>query len=826
MNSVLRSLSAGIAPTLLLLAPTLTPAQAFRTTQSGVLASQPKIEIPQSLIRLEPAPHPQGQALARGLSDAKFEHVPENYHVFAASAAGEEANTETLWLDFDGSTRLTKIDSKTKDFVVESGGTCHEGNSYSKGDRCSLLVRFAAQGPGHRAGALNISHSAEVTPMYVGLTGNGYSPVVSFTPSIISTVSGTASGATGTIKSSNNLSVDGGDTLYIPDVGNKIIKEIDSSGTIATLSPVFATPQTLVADSAGLLYSLNVTGSTYYFSFYTPWGSQSAYGTTYAPGSCTPSTPCPLTAVGMSRPANISIDPYDNLFFEEGTKGAAEMPVANLAGGSGNLSLWYLTDQFNYTSGSPTSFAVDGNDNIYNFYGYGTTCFLQEESAYSAEYSPVAKKVAGGVACGFSGDGGQARSAEISKTIGQITFDAAGNLYFADAGNQRIRKIEVGTGLISTIAGTGAAGYAGDGGAATAAQVANPSGLAVDSQGQVYILSNAPVAGPTQVIRKIGTQGFWNFGSYVNGTASSVKVFTVSNTGNSALTLTTNAIFGGSNPADFPTDPNTTTCGLTAGFTLASGHSCNIGFFFTPKATGSRNAMLTLVDNTVPGGNVIKLYGNSILPSPTMKITSPVASSSVKSGTSVTFAVSVTSTTTVKPTGTVTFKVNGSNVGTVATLTSAGVASTTFTESSASTYTLSAVYSGDANYNTTTVSETLTVTAAVKAASTVKLATGATAFDSCGAQSFAVRVASTGNPTGMVQLKSGSDVVASSALNNGAVTLSTGRLPVGSHTFVATYLGDSQHEAASSEPLTLKSAPAATGSCGGGLKPIHGSSHF
>ncbi|HEY3706502.1 MAG TPA: hypothetical protein VGL22_15680, partial [Terracidiphilus sp.] len=341
------------------------------------------IKPPHSIISLAPGPKPTGELLARHTGDATFANVPANYHVFAAASLGNDAGVEALTLNFAADTRLTRISSKNKDFVIESGGTCHEGNSYTNGGTCSLLVRFNPQGAGHRVGSLHIAHSAEPTPMFVGLAGNGYAPVLSFTPSQISTVTGTVSGTTGTIKSATNLAVDGGDILYIPDVGNSIIKEIDSSGVINTLSPVFAVPQSLVADSAGFLYSLNTSGSTYYFSYYAPWGSQSAYGTTYAPGSCTPSTPCPLSTVGMSRPTNINIDPYDNLFFEESSKGAAEMPVAGLSGGSGNLSLWYLTNQFVYSSGSGASFAVDGSDNLYNFYNWGTTtCYIQEESLY------------------------------------------------------------------------------------------------------------------------------------------------------------------------------------------------------------------------------------------------------------------------------------------------------------------------------------------------------------------------------------------------------------------------------------------------------------
>src|SRR6185437_2427765 len=188
-------------------------------------------------------------------------------------------------------------------------------------------------------------------------------------------------------------------------------------------------------------------GSTYYFSIFYPWGSQTAYGYAYTSSTCTPSAPCDFSAVGMNYPANMSIDNYDNLFFEEGTGGAAEMPVSSISGGSGTLSLWHLSDQFSYSSGSPGSFAVDANGNLYTKYSFSsTTCYLLEESLYNAEYSPTANRVAGGVGCGFAGDGGQARSALISSTIGQIAFDVAGNLYFADAGNQRVRRIDASTG--------------------------------------------------------------------------------------------------------------------------------------------------------------------------------------------------------------------------------------------------------------------------------------------------------------------------------------------------------------------------------------------
>ena len=83
----------------------------------------------------------------------------------------------------------------------------------------------------------------------------------------------------------------------------------------------------------------------------------------------------------------------------------------------------------------------------------------------------------------FSGDGDQATSASIYHPAG-IAFDSSGNVFFSDDNNQRIRKITASTGIITTYAGTGAAGFSGDNGQATSATFYYPEGLAIDSSGQ------------------------------------------------------------------------------------------------------------------------------------------------------------------------------------------------------------------------------------------------------------------------------------------------------------------------------------------------------
>jgi streptogramin lyase len=87
---------------------------------------------------------------------------------------------------------------------------------------------------------------------------------------------------------------------------------------------------------------------------------------------------------------------------------------------------------------------------------------------------------------GFAGDGGPAITAQLNGPF-DVAFDPAGNLYFSDTFNHRIRRIHGRTGVITTIAGNGVAGYSGDGGPAVAASLNEPYGIAVDRNDDVYV---------------------------------------------------------------------------------------------------------------------------------------------------------------------------------------------------------------------------------------------------------------------------------------------------------------------------------------------------
>src|SRR5205814_390269 len=98
--------------------------------------------------------------------------------------------------------------------------------------------------------------------------------------------------------------------------------------------------------------------------------------------------------------------------------------------------------------------------------------------------------IAGTGVCGFSGDGGQATLAQINKPRG-VALDGLGNILIADTENIRIRFVDAGTGTITTVAGTGAASYSGDGGLATLASMSHPDDVYVRPDGKYVIADTA-----------------------------------------------------------------------------------------------------------------------------------------------------------------------------------------------------------------------------------------------------------------------------------------------------------------------------------------------
>ncbi len=188
------------------------------------------------------------------------------------------------------------------------------------------------------------------------------------------------------------------------------------------------------------------------------------------------------------------------------TSASLYLPAGVALDGSGNL---FIADYFNsrirkVTAGTGIITTVAGNG-TYGFNGGGTatTRSLNFPAGVAVDslgnlfiadtYSHRIRKVTGtnlttivGNGTGdFAGDGGTANFAHVNLPTG-VAVDGSGNLFIADFGNNRIRR--VGTdGFITTVAGNGTAGFSGDGGRATAASLSHPTGVAVDGSGNLFI---------------------------------------------------------------------------------------------------------------------------------------------------------------------------------------------------------------------------------------------------------------------------------------------------------------------------------------------------
>ncbi len=213
------------------------------------------------------------------------------------------------------------------------------------------------------------------------------------------------------------------------------------------------------------------------------------------------------TSAQLNNPIGVAVDGEGNLYIAD----LVNARVRKVSGGvittvAGTGTAGYSGDGGQATSAqlnTPYGVAVDGQGNVY-------ISDLNNQRIRKVS-GGIITTVAGTGTAGFSGDGGQATSAQLNNPVG-VAVDAQGNLYIADIVNQRIRKVS--GGVITTVAGTGTAGYSGDDGQATSAQLNYPIGVAVDAAGSLYVADQANYrvrkvsGGIIRTVVGTGTQGF------------------------------------------------------------------------------------------------------------------------------------------------------------------------------------------------------------------------------------------------------------------------------------------------------------------------------
>jgi hypothetical protein len=211
----------------------------------------------------------------------------------------------------------------------------------------------------------------------------------------------------------------------------------------------------------------------------------------------------PATAALLDSPIALALDSGGDLFIAD-THNHRIRRVDSLTGVISTYASAHLPVALAFNSGGTLAYADAATHQV---------LLVQSSTGQTSV-------IAGTGTQGFSGDGGLATAALLDTPSG-LAFDAAGNLYLADAHNHRVRRVDAATGIISTVAGTGQPGFSGDQILATNARLDLPRGLSVDTSGNLYLADSR-----NQRIRRVdansglittiagdGTQGFLGDGS-------------------------------------------------------------------------------------------------------------------------------------------------------------------------------------------------------------------------------------------------------------------------------------------------------------------------
>ena len=687
------------------------------------------------------------------------------------------------------------------------------GGSYAVGQTCTVSVSFAPKYPGVRLGAIVLIADDHHVMATQYLSGVGTGSLSVMVPGQISTLAGDGCLSDGACLTSQSTpatqsplelplgeATDAAGTLYISDTGGNRIRKVDLAGNITTIANNNGTAG--LSGDTGLAVSAEI-----------------------------------------NQPSAIAIDGAGNIIFADtGNNAIREINAVtgNISTIAGTLgSAGHSGDGNNAKSAllsSPQGLAFDASGNLY-IADTGNNC-IREVNASSQNIATIA----GSVSEGFSGDGAAAISAQFNQPWG-ITVSVSGDLYIADFGNNRVRKIDMATGIINTVAGNADKGYAGDGGAATAARLNSPASVVIDAADNLYIADSEnsvirKVNAATEEITTIAGNGTALYGGdgfsaalagldkpysiYLDGAGNlfiadrldlrirevSATVATLQyptmkegktsapiaqmleNDGNAPLQLSELTAAPATTAAALdtnPTDPITTTCSTSQSLAVAA--SCLLAVEFTPVTVGAPGTgVLSVTSDSANSPVSVDLSGTvlSVDPSSTT-VTSSLNPAAVGMG--VTFVAHISSPNQV--TGTVQFFDGSAPIGVPQPVDSSSDTSTITTSFSVlQSHTITAVYSGD-NLNAAS-NPNHSLTQIVEQATNLNVIPSANPAVEFASLAFAATVTGwTTPPVGVISFVDGLTPLGSATLDGaGNAHFTVPSLAVGAHNITATFAGD------------------------------------
>jgi hypothetical protein len=552
-----------------------------------------------------------------------------------------------------GSFSVLTLGAPNLDYLaVPAGTTCPNVVAGT----CTIEVLFQPIAPGRRQGSVVLSDPSGNVLLSVSLDGAGNAAMATFGP-VISTFAGGGTGGDGGAATNaqlggpTSITTDGFGNHYIADQKANKVRKVTPAGIISTFagtgtagysgdggpatSAELSGPMSVLVDGAGFVY-LADTGnnvvrvvnnkgiiSTYAGQYYAP-------GTT-PPAVCAAATNsvgdgCPGNQMVMNTPVDLVFCHAQNLHISDKLNNRVRTVMRTtyvtitqvgdgVAGynGDGELS---TSAELN----GPTGMAMDAANYIY--VADSGNHIIRKTLLTGTTPNPISTVAGTPGISGNAGDGGPAINALLNNPHG-VQVDPAGDIYISDSDSHVIREVNIATGQIATIAGTGTAGSSGDGGPAASAQLNVPSGLLLDASGNLYAADSQ-----SAVIRKLDVSDApsLTFTNVAVGTVSSAQNVTVTNLGNSLLTISqitapTNYSLGGSD----------TSC-QSSGETLNPATSCILGIEFTPATAGSINGSMVLSDNSNPASQTIALTGTALAQSETYTLATSTPTLSIAAG--------------------------------------------------------------------------------------------------------------------------------------------------------------------------------------------------
>ena len=414
----------------------------------------------------------------------------------------------------------------------------------------------------------------------------------------------------------SGVAVSAASGVYISDTNNQRIRQINSAGIISTIagngtfgfagdggaaaSAQVAFPKALATDASGDLYFADTGNQRVREIVNGTVSTVAGNGSTGYSGDGAAAVNAALNAPSglvVDRSGNLYISDYGNNVVRKVSKG-----VISTIAGSGLQA--YAGDGGAAASAGlngPQGLALDASGNLYIADSGNHVVRIVTPGGIIGTF-------AGNGNLGDSGDGGLAVNAQLATPYG-LAVDGAGNVYISDAGASRVRMVIAG-GLIVTIAGNGSAGYSGDGGPATAAQLNAVAGIALDAQGDLYIADqNNNVIRLLQLVSPVPSAGaVVNAATNLIGPVAPGESVTLYGSGLGPATLTA------SQPNSFGNTP------LGLGGTVVYFNGIPAPIFYT----WSQQIGVVVPYEVTPGSAILEVqFGNQV----SLDLTVPVAAS-------------------------------------------------------------------------------------------------------------------------------------------------------------------------------------------------------